>query len=85
MTFTVTSHPAGESPATGLLHDTMVFHRFSDVVDAMAEARILLGYHYRFAVEEGAVIGDRTAAWMLGHAFAPVRRSHPGCRVWWCH
>jgi hypothetical protein len=78
MTFTVTSHPAGESPATGLLHDRMTFHRFSDAVDAMADARILLGYHYRSAVDDGAQIGRRTVRWMLDHAFQPVDDD-----AWW--
>jgi hypothetical protein len=80
MTFAVTSHPPGESPATGLTDDTIVFHRFSDVIAAMGDARVWLGYHYRFAVEEGSTIGFRTALWVLCHEFAPARhrphRSH---------
>ncbi len=56
----------------------MTFHRFSAAVDAMADARILLGYHYRSAVDDGADLGRRTVRWMLDHAFQPVDD-----HAWW--
>jgi hypothetical protein len=83
MTFEVTSAPPGESAATGLTQPTLVFHRFSDVVAAMGDARVFGGYHYRFAVEAGSEIGARTARWVLRNAFRATGTVWPQCD-WWC-
>ena len=45
----VESIQPAESPATGLIQPTLVFHRFSEVTDAVEDARMLLGIHFRFA------------------------------------
>ena len=68
--FTVTSVSA-ETPATGLIDDTLEFDRFSDVALAVQDARVYLGIHYRFAQVAGDRIGRRTARWVTSHEFQP--------------
>ncbi len=72
-TFTVQSIQPTESPATGLIQPTLVFHRFSEVADAVQDARMLLGIHFRFAMVAGDKLARQTSHWMLRHAFQPVR------------
>jgi hypothetical protein len=72
-TFTVQSIQPAESPATGLIQPTLVFHRFSEVTDAVQDARMLLGIHFRFAMVAGDQLARETTHWMLRHAFQPVR------------
>jgi len=46
-----------------------------DNVEAFAkeggESRILAGRHFRTSIDHGRMMGDRIAAWVLEHAFAP--------------
>jgi hypothetical protein len=72
-TFTVQSIQPTESPATGLIQPTLVFRRFSEVADAVQDARMLLGIHFRFAMVAGDKVGRQTSHWMLRHYFQPVR------------
>jgi len=72
-TFTVQSIQPAESPATGLIQPTLVFHRFSEVADAIQDARMLLGIHFRFAMVAGDKLARQTSHWMLRHYFQPVR------------
>jgi len=39
---------------------------------AVIDARIWLGIHFRFADTEGVRMGQRTASYVLGHAFQAV-------------
>ena len=61
-----------QSPATGLIQPTLVFHRFSEVADAVQDARMLLGIHFRFDLL-GDKLARQTSHWMLRHHFQPVR------------
>lgn len=70
VSFTANSVSA-ETPATGLIDDTLEFERFSDVARAVQDARVYLGIHFRFAQVAGDQVGRRTARWVTNHAFQP--------------
>jgi hypothetical protein len=72
ISFTVRSITA-ETPATGLVDDTLEFHRFSDVARAVQEARVYLGIHFRFAQVAGDQVGRQTAQWVTSRYFQPAR------------
>ena len=79
VSFTANSVSA-ETPATGLIDDTLEFQRFSDVARAVQDARVYLGIHFRFAQVAGDQVGRRTARWVTDHAFQPR-----DCRGGRCH
>jgi len=55
------------------------YYRFSDVMNDMVEARILLGIHFRFADVEGRSQGRRVADWTSNHFLLPLEdRGHRG-------
>jgi hypothetical protein len=60
------------------LHSTAVpgaerqYARAGALNDAVIDARIWLGIHFRFADTAGVTMGQRTASWVLNHAFLPV-------------
>ena len=70
VSFTANSVSA-ETPATGLIDDTLEFERFSDVARAVQDARVYLGIHFRFAQVAGDRVGRKTARWVTHHAFQP--------------
>ena len=67
---------------TGLLnltlHSTAVagaerhFARAGDLNEAVINARIWLGIHFRSADVDGVKMGQHAANWVLGHAFQPI-------------
>ena len=64
--------------STWTLHSTAVpgverhFARAGSLNNAVIDARIWLGIHFRFADTAGVTMGQRTANYVLGHAFEPV-------------
>ena len=51
---------------------TRSYTRFSGYVHDAILGRILIGFHFRTADEQGAWIGDKTAKWVAKHEFQPV-------------
>jgi hypothetical protein len=51
---------------------TRHFDKARDLNDAVINARIWLGIHFRAADVEGVRMGQHAANWVLGHAFLPV-------------
>lgn len=66
VTFTVTSNVAQASP------NTRTFNRFSDAADAVVDARILLGFHFRFADTAARRQGTQVANWVFRRFLRPV-------------
>jgi hypothetical protein len=48
------------------------YRRFSDVLDDTIDARIWLGFHFRFADEDGAWVGKKVGQWVGGRFFEPA-------------
>jgi hypothetical protein len=59
MTFTVTSNSTNLAPEKR----SRTFHRFSDAAAEVVDARIYLGYHFRFADTAAREQGTRVAEW----------------------
>ena len=68
MTFTVTSNSAN-LPAD---KRARTFTRFSAAADEVVEARIYLGYHFRFADVAAREQGERIAKWVFTHVAKPI-------------
>jgi membrane-associated phospholipid phosphatase len=49
------------------------FGSFSSALDAVADARVFAGIHYRFACDDGRKTGTAVARYVLDHAMARVR------------
>lgn len=54
------------------------FHRLSDVLDEIVDARVWGGIHFRAADEQGARLGKKVASWERRHYFKPVRGHDDG-------
>ena len=67
-TFTVTSNVA----ALPLDKRSRTFTRFSDAASEVVEARIYLGYHFRFADNAAREAGERIAKWTFTHELKPL-------------
>jgi hypothetical protein len=63
-----------DSRAIPTIHE---FARFADVVREVNRARILVGFHFRNSDQEGAILGRRTARYVVRHFFQPVSRERP--------
>ena len=61
--FTVTS--------AGLPGVTRSFNNFSDAVAQVGDARILAGFHFRFSVEDGIVLGSSVGDYVDANAMLP--------------
>ena len=59
-----------DSRATGTTHR---FSRSTEAIDDVVEARILAGFHFRTAGEDGAEIGRRVAQYVSRHQFRRLR------------
>ena len=68
MSFQVTS--AGTAPLPQPV--TRSYTRFTGIMKDAIDGRILIGYHYRSADEQGAWLGKKVAQWVDKHYFAPV-------------
>lgn len=64
MTFTLTS--VGAAPVT------RHYRQFSGPIKDAIEGRILIGFHFRRADEQGAWLGKKVADWTASRYFAPV-------------
>jgi hypothetical protein len=51
---------------------TRTFHRFSAIADEVVDARIFLGYHFRFADVAAREQGTRVAKWAFTHVLRPL-------------
>jgi hypothetical protein len=54
------------------LAGTRHFAKARDLNDAVINARIWLGIHFRSADVDGVKMGQHAANWVLGHAFQPI-------------
>jgi hypothetical protein len=70
MTFEVTSL----SPRA--IQKTRTYHRFSDACRDVVDARIYLGYHFRFSDTAAREQGERVADWAVNHFLLPLDRAH---------
>ena len=68
MSFQVTS--AGTAPLPQPV--TRSYTRFSRIIKDAIEGRILIGFHFRSADEQGAWLGKKVAQWVDKHYFGPV-------------
>ena len=68
MSYQVTS--AGTAPLPQPV--TRSYTRFTGIMKDAIEGRILIGFHYRSADEQGAWLGKKVAQWVDKHYFAPV-------------
>ena len=68
MSFSVTS--AGTAPLPQPV--TRTYTRFSRIMKDAIDGRILIGYHYRSADEQGAWLGKKVAQWVDKHYFGPA-------------
>ncbi len=66
--FSITS--AGTAPLPQPV--TRSYTRFTGVIKDGIEGRILIGFHYRSADEQGAWLGKKVAQWVDKHYFGPV-------------
>jgi hypothetical protein len=70
LTLTSTAFPAGDPRATR-------FYRTGrEALDEIVDARIWLGYHFRFADTTGARLGQQVGDYALDHYFEPPRQHH---------
>ena len=51
---------------------TRSYTRFTGYVHDAIDGRILIGFHFRTADEQGAWLGEKTANWVNKHEFRPV-------------
>ena len=68
MTFTVTSNSANLAPDKR----ARTFARFSDAASEVVDARIYLGFHFRFADTAAREQGSRVAKWAYTHVLKRV-------------
>jgi hypothetical protein len=67
MDFSVTTTNTGPTQ-----QDTRTFRHFTDVMQEVVDARILLGIHFRFADEEARKQGKHVANWAFENSLRPV-------------
>jgi len=67
MTFSVTSNSTNIPPEKR----TRTFNRFSDAASEVVDARIYLGFHFRFADAAARDQGTRIAKWTFTHVLKP--------------
>ena len=71
MTFEVTSL----SPLA--INKTRVYERFSDAARDVVDARVYLGFHFRFADTAARTQGTRVADWTFNHFLLPLDDNEP--------
>ena len=62
--------PSSPKPAAGW---TVRFGSFSAAADENARSRILVGFHFRAAVEAGTAHGEKIGRFVVEHALRPLR------------
>jgi hypothetical protein len=68
--------PKGTAPAVPICNNPRLFRRFSEAMNEVIDARILLGIHFRFADEDGRRLGQQVASWAFRHFLRPIRHGH---------
>lgn len=58
--------------STSLPGVTRSYASFSDAADENGVSRILIGFHFRHAVEQGRIQGESVGHWVFGHALLPA-------------
>jgi hypothetical protein len=48
------------------------WHSFTRAELENADSRVLVGFHYRFAIESGVAVGRRIGRFAMRHALRPV-------------
>lgn len=71
LTFTVTTTNTGPTD-----QDTRTYHRFSDAVQDVVDARVYSGIHFRFADEAARKQGRQIADWAFQNFMRPIGRHH---------
>jgi hypothetical protein len=66
-----TTLPAGQT-CDSASPRTRSFSSFSEAADENGLSRILVGFHFRHAVEEGILHGQKIGDWVVTHALRPV-------------
>jgi hypothetical protein len=66
-----TTLPTGETCASANPR-TRSFNSFSEAATENGMSRILVGFHFRHAVEEGILHGQKIADWVVGHVLRKV-------------
>jgi hypothetical protein len=59
--------------STSLPGVTRQYASFTQAADENGLSRILVGFHFRHAVDEGRVQGEQVGRWVYEHALAPAR------------
>jgi hypothetical protein len=52
---------------------TRSFASFRQAADECADSRVILGWHFRYAVVEGSKLGSRVATYVLDHQLRKAR------------
>ena len=55
-----------------LIGVTRSYHSFTQALNEVKNARIYAGIHFRFACDDGQVIGDQVGHYVLEHALLPT-------------
>jgi hypothetical protein len=68
----------GERTSFTLRSDVLVgvprtFHRFSEALEDVKDARVFAGIHFRTACDDGTVLGKAVAQYVLDNAFQSQR------------
>jgi hypothetical protein len=71
--FIGTDHVHFEHTSTSLPGVTRQYSSFSGAADENGQSRILVGFHFRHAVTEGRIQGERVGQWVFDYALRPVR------------
>jgi hypothetical protein len=66
-------HVHFKQTSTSLPGVTRHYKSFAEAADENGESRILIGFHFRHAVTEGRIQGERVGHWVFDHALQPSR------------
>ena len=69
MTFSITTTNVGPT-----VQDTRMYHRFSDAMQDVVDARVYAGIHFRFADEASRKQGREVAHWTFKNILRPVSK-----------
>lgn len=72
-----TTLPAGQT-CSDAHPQKRTFRRLSDAAEENGYARILVGFHFRHAVEEGLIHGNKIADWVVDRFLCPVADNDTG-------
>jgi hypothetical protein len=64
-------HVHFKQTSTSLPGVTRHYSSFTEAADENGESRVLIGFHFRHAVTEGRIQGERVGQWVFDHALRP--------------